>query len=458
MSATQPITDSSNTSESTSMEYTKQNVIAMGNKVRLSDSNTEEELELYCYNKCTNSDEEFLRNCRGLVFHKDQLILKAYSYTPEYSEGNCDDLKSILGDDFSSYKFYDAHEGALLRVFNFNDKWYVSTHRKIDSFRSKWSSKQSFGEMFKNAIEFEYNKENSTIKEKVGETDNIYEGYLNSLDKNTIYMFLVKNTFENRIVCAATEDPTVYSVGSFSASDFTFSMENDSGIQYPGEHTFASFDDMRKHVVDGGFEKTAGIVIFGDNNRQWKLLNREYVDLFNARGNEPSIKYRYLQVRMDRDKTNMLYFLYPRYADTFDDYENALYDIARNINNNYIRRFIKKKYVTVPKEEYLVMKACHTWHLEDRAKNRISLRKVIELLNEQTPTNLNKIIRRHNNEKNSEGVHQKRPRAKSDLDEEVPPAPPAHVDTLPPTPPSPDASSRPPRPTQVETQEPETAF
>ena len=134
----------------------------------------------------------------------------------------------------------------------------------------------------------------------------------------------------------------------------------------------------------------------------------------------------------------MLYFLYPRFADTFDEYENALYDIARNINNNYIRRFIKKKYVTVPKEEYQVMKACHTWHLEDRAKNRISLRKVIDILNEQTPTNLNKIIRRYNNEKNSEGVKQKRPRAKSDVDEE-PAATSPHVNTLPTPPPSPDA-------------------
>ena len=36
----------------------------------------------------------------------------------------------------------------------------------------------------------------------------------------------------------------------------------------------------------------------------------------------------------------------------------------------------------------------HAWHLEDRPKNRMSLRKVIEKMNEQTPTNLNKIIRR----------------------------------------------------------------
>ena len=39
------------------------------------------------------------------------------------------------------------------------------------------------------------------------------------------------------------------------------------------------------------------------------------------------------------------------------------------------------------------MRACHSWHLEDRVKNRMNLRKVIEKMNEQTPTNLNKMIR-----------------------------------------------------------------
>ena len=115
-----------------------------------------------------------------------------------------------------------------------------------------------------------------------------------------------------------------------------------------------------------------------------------------------------------------------------------MYDIAKNVNNNYIRRFIKKKYVTVPKEEYLVMKAAHTWHLEDRSKNRISLRKVIELLNEQPPTNLNKMIRRHNSEKDENGEVKKRPRAKSDDNIEDPTLN-STINVLPTPPPSPPA-------------------
>ena len=59
------------------------------------------------------------------------------------------------------------------------------------------------------------------------------------------------------------------------------------------------------------------------------------------------------------------------------------------------------------------MRACHAWHLEDRSKNRMNLRKVIEKMNEQPPTILNKMIRRKMQEaieekkKLSEGVSSK---------------------------------------------------
>ena len=307
-----------------------------------------------------------------------------------------------------------------------------------------------FGEMFKKAIEYEYTREGNAIKERIGETENVYESFLNSLDKNLKYIFLTRNTFENRIVCQALENDTVYSVGVFK-QDHSFSIENDSGIPYPTEHTFSSFDELKTYVHDSGFEKTAGIVIFGENNKQWKLLNHEYQKLFDARGNEPSIKFRYLQVRRDSEKTNMLYFLYPKYADIFDEYENALYQVAQTINSNYIKRFIKKKYVTVPKEEYKVMEAAHKWHQENRERNRISINKIIEILNEQPPTNLNTIVRKFNNEKNAKGENTKRPRAKSD-DNIQDPTINTTINVLPTPPPSPPAR-QPIEPSNMDTTE-----
>lgn len=410
MSQTQTI---SNTEQS-NISFTRE-AISSNNNIRMCDSTDESQLSLFCYNKCTVEDTDLVKNCRGVVFNNDTIVFKGFPYTPEFPCDDMDKFKELFEDDFKNYQFYDSYEGALLRVFNWSDKWYVTTNRKIDAFHSKWSSKDSFGQMFKNAVEFQYRQEDSEIRKNIGdcEESEVYNKFFDTLDKTCQYMFIVCNTFDNRIVCSASEDPVVYHVGTFTDSGSSFSMEHKSGFPYPTQHQFTSFEDVEKYVNESGFEKIQGVVAYGPDNFQVKLLNNDYFNLFNARGNEPSIKFRYLQVRMDEKQTNMLYFLYPRFADTFDEYENSLYEIAQQINSNYIRRFIKKKYVTVPKDEYVVMKACHSWHLEDRDRNRISLRKVIDLLNEQSPTSLNHMIR-HFKLNNKKDV--KRPRAKSDLD------------------------------------------
>ena len=37
---------------------------------------------------------------------------------------------------------------------------------------------------------------------------------------------------------------------------------------------------------------------------------------------------------MDRENVDMLYYLYPKFADQFDNYENILYECAKQINYN----------------------------------------------------------------------------------------------------------------------------
>jgi hypothetical protein len=102
---------------------------------------------------------------------------------------------------------------------------------------------------------------------------------------------------------------------------------------------------------------------------------------------------------MQEQMVNTLCKLYPNMSPKFEEYENILYAVAQNIYNSYISRFIKKNWVTVAGEEFNVIRECHSFHEQDRKKNRISLAKVIEILNKQTPTNLNKMIRRFQTEK-----------------------------------------------------------
>lgn len=378
--------------EASQTMFSRANVEAQESKVRLVDSDEETGLDLFCYNRCSNDDDDFIKQCRGLVFHGDTLVMKAFSYTAEYS--HTDPVLSEVFSDFTKWSFYAAYEGALLRLFYFSGRWFLSTHRKLNAFRSKWASRESFGTLFKRALEHEL-ATNKDFADRLAEGENILDRFQGTLDKNKQYMFLLRNCAENRIVCTppTANEQLVFHVGTIT--DGKLSTNDDIGLYSPKHLKFRDLSDLVSFVeneVDPNLLQ--GVICFGPQNRQVKVLHSAYMEMFRARGNEPSVKFRYLQVRMNKKTVSILCRLYPELVPTFQDYENTIYDIAHSIYRSYSQRFIKKNYVTVPKEEYNVIKECHAWYLADRVNNRINIERVIQILNKETPTNLNHMIRR----------------------------------------------------------------
>lgn len=356
--------------------------------VRLTDKS--DEFDLFCYTKCDNTNSSFHKQCRGLIYHKDQLVLKSFPYTDEYTTEEVDGIKSQYTD-FSECTFYDSYEGALVRVFYWKDKWHISTHRKLNAFRSKWSCKQSFGALFKKCLEDEA-KVNPEIEKCASIGTDILQGFMNTLDEKKQYLFLICNNDENRIVCQAPDRYMTYHVGTYE--DGVLDMDVDVNIQKPTRYSFKSIGEVIEWVESSDIRKVQG-VICTTQDLHFKIVNPDYRELFNARGNEPSINFRYLQVRMNRRITNMLYHLYPDNGQTFDEYENYLYEISKFIYKSYIQRYIRRNYITLPREEFGVMSECHEWYLSNRTTNTISLEKVIETVNKQRPSNLNSMIRRY---------------------------------------------------------------
>ena len=388
--------------DESSMEFNRANIDSLSKFIRLVDVDASTGLDLYCYIHCEPHDSEIRKQCRGVVFNKDELIMKGFPYTMEYTQNeNLPDINDNIINSFDKCSFYDSYEGSLIRMFYFKDKWYLSTNRKLDAFRSKWASKESFGSFFKKALEHEF-ENNERLKSNVDFTpgkDDAIERFQSVLDTNKQYMFLLLNNNENRIVCSAPEKPTIFHVGTFV--DFELKMDEDVYIPYPKKHDFKDIDELFDYVNNIDYKYLQGVIAFTPGNYQYKIFNQEYHDLYKARGNEPSIKFRYLQVRMNKKYNEILHYLYPEYKNSFADYENYIYDIARDITKSYVERFIKKNYVTVPVEEFQVIRECHTWHLLDRLENKININKVIDILNTQPPTNINRMIRKRIMEKNT---------------------------------------------------------
>ena len=401
-------TQKSDTAENKSCGFTRAQVESLGRQVIITDTDKKNNLDLFCYIKCTNTDNDLLKQCRGVVFNGDTLVMKAFPHSIEYNHEEQNLVEGALKD-FSSFKFFDAHEGALLRVFYFKDKWYLSTHRKLDAFRSKWSSKESYGHHFTQALTAEL-KRNKALNKCISEVKteektkenkenekNVLDKFFSTLDKKKQYTFLVLNNNDNRIVCQPPKEPTMYHVGTFV--DGKLDLTTDCLIPKPKQHTFLNIDELFYYVKRCDFRHLQGVICFGPNNTQIKVVNWEYQDLFQVRGNVQSKPFRYLQVRMNRKATNNLYYLYPENKKDFDEYERIITGpIAQSIYKAYVDRFIKKNYVRVIPQKHAVMCQCHSWHQKNKRENRISLSKVTRVLNEQRPEHLNAMIKQYKQE------------------------------------------------------------
>lgn len=362
---------------------------------KISKTDYNPDLEIFCYNydMSFKEEEEKLMKTRGVIFHKEELIVPAYPHTTEVVN-NTDEMRETLKDiNFDNFIVFKSYEGCLLRLYNFNDTWKLSTNRKLNAFKSKWSSPNSYGDNFVLAIIEEYNR-NHDFKEFIGEVeyDNIYKTFLSKLDKDKKYNFLLLNDINNRIVCNAPTVPTVLHIGTFIEN--YLDMDFDLHISKPERVPISNIEELTHYIttnIDDRFNQ--GLVLFGNNNI-YKILNEKYDDYFKVRNNCSSVRFRYLQLRLDHPMAKKLNELYPEYSRDFDDYEEIIYACGKRILSSYIEKFIKReKGITYPKQDYYIMKLCHTNFLADRVNNKIKIEIVMHFLDKQSPSFLNAMIK-----------------------------------------------------------------
>lgn len=372
-------------------------------------------LKMYCYTKCDHESDDMIKRCRGLVFNNGQLVSRAFQYTPDYSADDIDILHDLLDDIIDQCKFYVAYEGALVRLFYQNSKWYLSTHRKLNAYSSKWSSRVSFGDMFEKAVEWlytnnkefhdEYNVDDQKYVLSMY-TELLFPKICSKLDTQKQYVFLVCNDDENRIVCKPPNYPRMFHVGTFDQNGYMF---DNSDLKIPTAEQVQCYtvEDLIQYCQNSDHFQTQGVVVFLPNGTQIKVHNSMYHRLFHVRGNEPSVPFRYLQVRNNLELVNELKTLYPKWVSRMNDYETYLQEIAKQIYEMYTARFIRRQFVQTDQEEFKVMSALHTWYKDSIAswstggnrgpKPRVSIELTLKQFETQSPTALNRMIKRYYN-------------------------------------------------------------
>ena len=376
-------------------------------RLSISENNLEinkfDNLTCYTFTECDENSPLWQQYYRGIIKNESgQVVCHSFGYTSEFSQEDIKELPcmNVICPILNNSKCYVSYEGSILRLF-YNDsslgKWQLSTHRKIDSFGSRWGSAKSYGQLFVDCL-LATNKDLLTedLKDINGNYvyENIIEKYANfyKLNKDYNYIFMITTSNENRIVCNSGDNHVLYFVGAFNTKNIikTVSvpelqnqvegvkdlpmfeyMSPESfeyiGVKLPILVSKMTVDEIKEYVKNMDYKQSQGVIFITHEGRTVKIVNDKYLYYSKLRGNNPNILLRYLVLQREGDKERVKQFveLYDDKKKLFIDFGQALDDICGNIYRKYRNRFVRKMVSIAPPEQYYVIRELHDQYLKD---------------------------------------------------------------------------------------------
>lgn len=335
-------------------------------KIELTDF--DQDFKVYSYTSCSNESSEELKKLRGMIFTHDDRLIHSTQYTNEYN------VNGILpAFDYSNCHFTVSYEGTIVRMFfnTYTSNWKISTNRKLDAYSSSWSNEGiSFGEQFEQDIQ------------PLSMLD-----LVNHLDPQFVYLFFMRSNASTRLVCqpVSEDEPKIFFVGKAPVGKpdlFEPSTENIGLIPCQPKLVITCEQDLRNAMHTINWKYAQGILIYNKKTGVYsKVMDSEYVTYRQARGNEPSIFYRYLQLQKPSEEQLYLFELFPELIPEFALWDECEHLVTRKIHKEYIRRYVHKEFETLPPTVHYILKQAHQKHLNNR-EYKVTMHTIHTLLRE----------------------------------------------------------------------------
>lgn len=295
------------------------------------------EFSLYHRNDVNMFSSEEKQAIRGIICHNDKVVCKAFPFTPEFS---------IESDEFFSMEFQqqdvvymESWEGTQLRMW-FNtveDRWFLSTVRKIDANKSCWRNNTSFRQIFDIVLE-EKNIKN-------------FEA---SLDKNLVYVFLLTSSINNSTVSRNSFN-NLYCLGTFDSKNrFQYNFTTINTLSFPTDLSITNKGQLREIVENFGKRVDEGLqgVLMLDTKKGklTKIISTEWQKKMNISGNTSSLEIRYLEVRKDKELKQQFIELFNNKSERFIEVETAFKELGKSLLQRWLL-LCKKVFVPYKKLE-----------------------------------------------------------------------------------------------------------
>jgi hypothetical protein len=339
-------------------------------------------------NSMVNTSDQFedeLRRYRGTIIdNKTGHVVQEGSFFPyEYTENEqkqCQEKMDNLNHKLEDIDVQYSYEGTIIRIF-YHKQWYISTHRKLNSERSKWGSNKSFKCLFEEGLKESYN---ISLKD-----------LFTQLNLRCQYTFMIMADENTRFVCVSNYPKKVYFIGSNDPNISHLKIET---LPKP-QLTFTSVDEIFNFVKGMKYPfNYQGFLLVHKNGSQYRIISDEYSKLFKVRNNEQSISYRYLQLKAQNDHENLenLKKLFPDYKTTFELNEKYIEKLVDIIYLEYNKR---KQRSLLPADLTTVQQIDQKLYLFIKNKliglkdTIVTPEYILKLLWLEEPSNLNHMIR-----------------------------------------------------------------
>lgn len=262
----------------------------------------------------SNQRNELVRECNGIILDKNTFDVVSYGTKGLQKLDSKDEL--LKPENIVSIT--ETEDGTMLKVFYYNEEWVVSTNRRIDAKRVKWSSSKTFYELLLDHFKCTSEELETLFSE--------------SLDKSRTYSFILLSS-ENQHVIYYEKSRLIF-------------VESRHNLTFEQFSEIPSFSDEQKDVPRGDFleklnsltrQSCRGAIVNGIYKVDYPWF--EMAD--KLRKNLPTLKLSYIACNTDERRLFRIFFgneLYYNYLD------NLINQIALFIYNAYRESYVRKLY------------------------------------------------------------------------------------------------------------------
>lgn len=301
-----------------------------------------------------------VNHIRGTIIHitpdgECKILAQSFPFSDDI---NVEELSSGNFSFDETYRVTEVYEGTVIRIYKgpITGEWYFSTHKKIHGRKSKWSG-PTFGDIF----------DSMWMPE-----ENNFDNYFKS---DRCYIFILAHP-ENKLVCSFEPNIRLVAIHNFDqvfndgySSDYK--ITNNLKLEKTHPHviihndTFSNLtskDELKEIVNSIPFSRSTGVFVYKlDETRKkfvdyYKLTSSEYLSKRLLRGNEPNLKLRYLEFKIENsDRLKEFLELFSESTYLFNDVDKEFDRLTIYLKKFYNRRYKNKEYCVFPQEEHILV-------------------------------------------------------------------------------------------------------